>query len=143
MPIPQQHTGTLHTGAPYAQPLTLGLATPGAAGDSGEREMAEICPFCSGAVARTLGITAQVGGFPPQKERKESMCCWTPMALIDHYDVFMGLPKPLRQFAIDRVRQEYQETQRAIGEANVEQARQTQEWYEEVARRWPHLIKGD
>ncbi len=65
------------------------------------------------------------------------------MALIDHYDVFMGLPEPLRQIGIDRVRQEYQETQRAIGEANAEQARQTQEWYEEVGRRWPHLIKGD
>ena len=135
MPIPQQqHTGTPYTGTPYAQPLSLGLATPGAAGDLGEREMKEICPFCHKPTTR-YEHTSDAG------TRAASLCCGIPQEFLDLYDAYASLPGDLMQVAIDGRKKEYDR----MDEKDIENARQ----FKESLARWhakydgTGLVKGE
>ncbi len=111
-----------------------GLATPGAAGDSGEREMTEICPFCKQPTAR-YEITSDAG------TRSASLCCGIPQEFLDNYDVYEGLPEPLRQMAIDRAKAEYA----AMDDKDIENARRFRESLAEWHAKYDGtgLIKGE
>lgn len=90
------------------------------------------CPFCGGAVVRT-GHDAGGGII------EESACCWTPMELIDNYDVFSALPKLLQKLAIEGKKAEHQ----ALYDRWNEEAKRFAEWEKESKRRWPHLFVTD
>lgn len=62
--------------------------------------MSKVCPFC-GKPTTHAGWTTHEG------TRDYSLCCGIPWEFIAHYDVYAGLPEPLRQVAIDTRKAEY------------------------------------
>jgi len=121
---------TTHTNENQTAVPALGLATPAAVGP-GSRE---ICPFCHERTARAEHSSSA-------GTRAFSMCCDIPQEFIDNYDVYEGLPEPLRQVAIDKVKAQYA----AMDEQDREDARRFREsrerWYAKYAGKG--LIKGE
>ena len=121
---------TTHTNENQTAVPALGLATPAAVGP-GSRE---ICPFCHERTAR-VEYSSSAG------KRAISMCCGIPQEFIDHYDVYEGLPEPLRQVAIARVNAQYI----AMADQDREDARRFREsldnWHAKYTGKG--LIKGE
>jgi len=105
-----------------------GLATLSAVGP-GSREM---CPFCNERTVRAE-YSSSAG------KRAISMCCGIPQEFIDNYDVYEGLPEPLRQVAIDRMKAQYA----AMDELDREDARRFRESRDAWHAKYDHLMKGD
>ena len=112
-------------------PAADGLAPPSAAVGPGSKE---ICPFCEQPTAR-YEHSSSAG------TRAESLCCGIPQEFIDNYDVYEGLPEPLKQAAIDRKKAEYD----AMDVKDRENARRFREslaaWHAKYDG--TGLIKGD
>jgi len=120
---------TNHTKENQTAASAPGLATPAAVGLG-----REICPFCHQPTTR-YEHSSSAG------VRAASLCCGIPQEFLDNYDVYEGLPEPLRQVAIDRMKAEYA----AMDARDVENARRFREsrdaWHARYAS--SGLIKGE
>lgn len=92
----------------------------------------EICPFCGKPTTR-YEISSEAG------TRAASLCCGIPQEFLDNYDVYEGLPEPLRQTAIDRAKAEYD----AMDDKDIENARRYRESRDKWEAKYAHLMKGD
>jgi len=106
--------------------------------DNGSNEHAvgpgsrEMCPFCGERTVR-VEYSSSAG------KRAISMCCDIPQEFIDHYDVYEGLPEPLRQVAIDKVKAQYA----AMDAKDEDNARRYRESRDKWHAKYAHLMKGD
>ena len=106
--------------------------------DNGSNEHAvgpgsrEMCPFCGERTVR-VEYSSSAG------KRAISMCCDIPQEFIDHYDVYEGLPEPLRQVAIDKVKAQYA----AMDAKDEDNARRYRESRDRWHAKYAHLMKGD
>ena len=94
--------------------------------------MTEICPFCGQPTVR-YEFSSSAG------TRAASLCCDIPQEFLDNYDVYAGLPEPLRQVAIDRKKAEYD----AMDAADDEADRRYRESRDKWEAKYAHLMKGD
>ena len=94
----------------------------------------EICPFCLEFTTR-YEISTSAG------TRAASLCCGIPQEFLDNYDVYEGLPEPLRQAAIDRKKAEYA----AMDDQDSENARRFRESRDKWTAKYADagLIKGE
>jgi len=98
--------------------------------DGGAEEKLTVCPFCGGRIIR-CEILDSAG------ERAISLCCGMPQELIDHFDIFQGLPEHLRQVAIQRKKEEYAEME----QKSRDNARRFREAVDHWNAKYGHLTK--
>jgi len=98
--------------------------------DDGAEEVLTQCPFCGGTIVRCE--IQDSGGL-----RRFTLCCGLPTEILDHWDVFQGLPEHLQQVAIKAKKAEYA----AMAKKSAENARRFREAVEHWNAKHGHLTK--